>query len=502
VRPLFLKIILVLLTLPSFGQQHYIVDPDFSTELGNRYYRRVIGIEYEPEWDTYMVAGTFAGGSPFIPCINRINGDGTNYFLWNPENPESCTGVLNNFFSVPDGYRFGANMINRTDDGVLIPETVPDLSNTWQITTSSPRGWSDENGMVYVGSHWRLTDVEGEPETGVLLFTPEGDRVDTFPYLRCGHPEFGSTTAVSDIYEYDEDRLMLGGGFDSLAGHLSYRMARIFKDGTLDTTFSSQLEPHFRAHTLDVDEQGRVLVYHVAGGSEETPNDEIEIWRLLPDGSLDPTWNLVDLVMSEEDPSGFSATNCISLATGSYIIYGRFNFVNGEPRSSICLVDSTGILQSSFNDFPFSVDGESQPQLANFGDTPQILVGERTPDGGIMLGGMFTHFHDQPFLNLIKLIPSGFVSTDDKEHRMELRVFPNPASGSIRVAVQPSLEASADRHFGNTVVNIVDLSGRIVASYPWRNKEQYDISSLSKGIYLVELRGDDGILGVEKVVKE
>jgi hypothetical protein len=119
-----------------------------------------------------------------------------------------------------------------------------------------------------------------------------------------------------------------------------------------------------------------------------------------------------------------------------------------------------------------------------------------------MVGGAFSDFMGQEKYSIVRLIQGTVSSEGQDRFDRVLRVFPNPASGSIRVTVQPSPEASADRHFGKSVVNIIDLSGRVVANYPWTNKGQYDISGLAKGVYLVELRGDEGVLGVEKVVKE
>jgi len=489
---LFSLLILLLLASPLWGQQHYVVDPNFA-DLGNRYYKRIIGIEYEPWADTYMVAGTFAGGTPFTPCLNRINDLGEDDFFWDVDEVlENCSGVLNNFFRVPNGYRLGANMIKLNDLGVPFNETIPDFTGTDQITVSSPYGWGDDNGAVYVGSNWRLLEEDGQPETGLLAFTPQGERFLSFPLVQCEHPDF--TTYISDVYPYDEERIILGGGFNSLNGHPTVRMGRIFKNGTIDTSFSSELEPHFKASAIDVDPQGRILVYHVPGGSEETPNDEIEIWRLMPDGSIDPSWNLIDLDISPQLQGGGSARNTVRFEDGSYLIYGRYNFVNGVPRSSICHVDSSGNLLETFADLPFSLDTESQPQLQFQLDDPQINDIVRTPDGGILVAGIFTHYQDQPYLNLIKLIPDP-LSTNDRDFSIKAKVFPNPAKDQI------TLKLSNPRQLHVRSVVISDISGRTVASYPWRGETQtIDIGHLAGGVYLLQLRNEGTVLGVEKLV--
>lgn len=483
-----------LLLSSNLWGQAFIVDPDFA-ELGNRYYSSIIGIEYEPETDTYMLAGTFAGGEPFTPCLNRINDLGEDDFFWDvDELLENCSGVLNNFFRVPNGYRFGANMIKLNDEGISFNTTIPDFSGTEQIVVNSPRGWADSNGAIYAGSNWRLLEEEGQPETGLLVFTPQGERFEPFPLIRVGHPEF--TIAIVDIYEYDDNRLMLDGGFDSLNGHLSIRMARMFKNGVIDTTFSSQLEPHFQAFTLHVDPQGRILVYHRQGGSEETPNDDIEIWRLLPDGSLDPSWNTLDMSISSDDTGGGSARTTLYNEDGSYFIYGRFNFVNGEPRSSICHVDSLGNLLDTFDDLPFTLDEESQPQLAPFPDQPQLFDAVHTPDGGLLIGGRFTHYQGEPYLNLIKLIPDSTVGITNHDFPIKTKIYPNPARDQVRV------ELSNPRQLQVQAVVISDLSGRTVSTFPWQNNV-LNVSGLASGMYMLQVVGaTNSILGVQRLVIE
>jgi hypothetical protein len=494
---ILLRSIILIVTLilsPICWGQDYIVDPDFA-DLGNRYFSRVMGIEYESETNTYMVAGTFAGGEPFTPCLNRINELGEDDFFWNPENPESCSGVLNNFFRVPNGYRFGANMIKRNDEGVLNTNTIPDFTGTEQIAVSGARGWADDNGAIYVGSNWRLLEEEGQPETGLLVFTPQGERYEPFPIVRCGHPSFIS--AVWDIYEYDEDRLMLGGSFDSLNGHLSIRMARIFKDGTVDTSFSSQLEKRYVGITLDVDPQGRMLVHQLSGGSESAPNDHIELWRLMPDGSLDPTWNPVDLANSVDNTTGSAARTAIRMDDGSYIIYGKFRLVNGQPRNAICRLDSTGMLMDTFEGEAFETDLEAHPQLSPFGSDPHVMAAAKTPDGGLLIGGRFTHYQDQPYLNLIKLIPDSTVGTTERDFPVKMKIYPNPATD--RVTIQQDTERSRSDQIES--IRITDLSGRMVASFPWNgDNASYDVSHLAKGVYVVQIMDSDTVIGLEKLV--
>jgi hypothetical protein len=150
----------------------------------------------------------------------------------------------------------------------------------------------------------------------------------------------------------------------------------------------------------------------------------------------------------------------------------------------------------TFDDFPFLLDEESQPQLALFSDEPQFFDAVKTPDGGLLIGGRFTHYQGQPYLNLIKLIPDP-LSTADRDFPVQMKIYPNPAND--RVTIQQDTERSRSDQIES--IRITDLSGRAVASYPWNgDNTSYDVSDLASGLYLLQVIGQEGILGMERLV--
>jgi hypothetical protein len=78
-----ITIALSVLFLNDGAAQQWVMDPDF-IDVQTSYKQRVLGIEFEPEYGTYMIAGDFQYGQPNVARLNRITESGQNYFNWNP----------------------------------------------------------------------------------------------------------------------------------------------------------------------------------------------------------------------------------------------------------------------------------------------------------------------------------------------------------------------------------------------------------------------------------
>jgi hypothetical protein len=251
------------------------------------------------------------------------------------------------------------------------------------------------------------------------------------------------------------------------------------------------------AYVLDVDFQGRILIYQLAN-SNQVQSDSLEIRRLLPDGSLDPSFNQIDLAVSESFSAGVvSAKAAVRRDDGSYVLAGYFNYVNGISRSSIVAIDSTGNVLDEFVDRPFYKDTLYFTQ-SDRDTVPGIETMIQTPDGGLLIGGEFTKFRGEEHINLIKLIPdstTGLIETP--QFRLELKVFPNPAAEEIRVRYRNPNRVQ----LYNPQVEIRDLLGRKVHSERLQGNELLiDLSDFQSGVYLVLLVDEGKVMGREKLV--
>jgi hypothetical protein len=447
-----------------------------------------------------MVAGRFSFGNPDVPCLNKMDHFGNNDPFWDPApiyHIDNCR-VSSNFLRTNLGYRVTTLLQIDFEGQYSVDPALPDYGD-WEFLGSGPSGWVDEGDTVYVAALYYKWNEDTVQYRNLLKFYPDGTLDTAFQHVEGINPFFGSPTVSTQIYPYDEDRILLNGGFDYVQGHYTPRLCRLFKDGRIDTTFSSGLNQEARGWPMHVDSQGRILTGLEISGNQ-VPSDSLEAFRLMPDGSLDPTWNPIDLAtsLSFSGAGGVPHETTIPLENGGYILGGRFNYVNGIPRSSIVQVDSVGnVVEGVFEGRPFYTDetiGTFYP------DTISIIYAiEPTPDGGLLVGGRFSHFRGEPHASLVKLIPDSTVSTQERTFEHNLKIWPNPAKDSFRIRIK---EGNGSLSAQTTIV-LRDLMGRVVYQQIARslaNGEEVNVAALAPGVYLCSLEGEGKVLGVEKLV--
>jgi hypothetical protein len=155
------------------------------------------------------------------------------------------------------------------------------------------------------------------------------------------------------------------------------------------------------------------------------------------------------------------------------------------------------VVEGVFEGRPFSVD---QSIGTFYPDTiPLINSIVATPDGGILVGGRFSHFRDELHVSLVKLIPDSTVSTQERTFDHSLMIWPNPTKDSFRITIKEGNGSLSPQ----TTIVLRDLMGRVVHQQTSQNNaggEQVNVSSLAKGVYLCSLEREGKVLGVEKVV--
>ncbi len=106
------------------------------------------------------------------------------------------------------------------------------------------------------------------------------------------------------------------------------------------------------------------------------------------------------------------------------------------------------------------------------------------------LGNLWVADHDHVHTFLTPNSP-GWLGNYELQHSTVFSVFPNPSSGTF------SIRTSEDVH--PTTIELVDLSGRTVATYPY---QPTIYTNLPSGSYFLQLKNGNEVLGVEKVVIE
>lgn len=312
------------------------------------------------------------------------------------------------------------------------------------------------------------------------------------------------TTRIHRKGNYAIDRIQLApngqffsSGFISFFdGHAVDHIFRVNADGSVDTTFRTGVYLGGAKALLPLAD-GRVY----AGGSPffRAPNDTLWLVRFLPDGSLDPTFTPPHLFA--DDTMSWPGAQVVFLRpwqNGQIMVTGAFSAVNGEPRHSICILDSTGMLMPEFDGCgvgPFtSLDGTVA------GITQFVVDADSTH---YYVCGTYRGYTDgtvndtaQRFISRLFV---GDISTGTAEGEPSqaepMRVYPAPTCGpfNVELASVPS----------DAVLVVRDALGRDIFRHRVTDRlTSLDLGRYGTGLFTLELLDTGKRIAVRRVVVE
>lgn len=192
----------------------------------------------------------------------------------------------------------------------------------------------DSDGNVLLSGVFTL--VNGIERINVARLKPDGGLDPSFdPGTAARGSEILSLAVQSD------HKVLIGGQISSVGNVARSGIARLNSDGTLDTSFvDAAVLPNRTVRAIAVQPDGRILIggdFTMVGGSPRA-----RIARLNSDGTLDPTFN-----------PGNGANNSVFVITlqpdGKALIGGNFTTINGTNRSRIARLSADGTLDPTFN---------------------------------------------------------------------------------------------------------------------------------------------------------
>jgi len=183
------------------------------------------------------------------------------------------------------------------------------------------------------------------------------------------------------------DRVVIGGDFTTVDNFVFNRVARLLPDGSLDSSFNPGAGANSNVFAVAVQPDGRVL----AGGEFTTMNttNRARLARLNGDGKLDLSFDV--------GPGGVNAAvRAILLQPdGRVVIGGDFSQVGGTPRSFVARLHTNGALDTNF--------------VANVNGSVHALGLQA--DGKILIGGAFTLVNGAARSSLARLNANGTLDT-------------------------------------------------------------------------------------------
>lgn len=188
-------------------------------------------------------------------------------------------------------------------------------------------------GKVVVGG--LFSSVNAVPRTNIARLNLDGSVDTSF------NPGAGVNNLINAVALQNDGRVVIGGGFTSVNGTNRNFVARLNFDGSLDTLFGTGEGPNGLVRTMALQSDGKILI----AGDFDTVAGVISrrIARLNLDGSLDTTFV----------PGGTITNGAVfSVAVqvnGQILAGGLFTATNGVLRTNLIRFNANGSVDADFN---------------------------------------------------------------------------------------------------------------------------------------------------------
>jgi len=482
IRTFFLLVALHGAANRSWGQQAFTLVPGFqASQLGTFQTTPGVSSALPLPDGKVIISGRFnLTGEPDPPfSLIRLFPNG----LWD----QSFAGI--GFAGGGGDLKPWGEMVYATADGAIIrrfsisdgiQDSLFDMSeNSFGLFAGVQPGYYhlySDGSVVISGAHILSDTANGFVGMyNLIWFTNTG-------HLDSNRQHRWSDGVIYTIHEQPDGRILCSGPLSQYEGTPVLMTFRIEPDGELDTTFDASAIGWGEVNTFSVLDDGRIIASGILKSSFSSP-DTVQIARLMPDGSLDPTFNNALEALRLEPPylDRFISIWHTVLPDGRILLHGNFKQVDGQPRTGIALLDADGyVLDDAFTG---AGCGTYQNGQTIFHLTRGAAL---APDGSLFIYGSYIGFDDgltnDPGQRMISKLYGPTVGIAEHE-ALSFSLYPNPASthATVEVEVMPR----------NGQLVLRDAIGREVlrqrlSSY----QNNVELKGLAAGVYLLELWED------------
>jgi len=266
------------------------------------------------------------------------------------------------------------------------PTPTPTLT-PWDYCYSFNGGFNNQAEAAFEDNLGRIvfgglfTSYSGIPFNRIVRINSDASVDDTF------NIGTGFDNAVYEVEQQSDNKILVGGFFDSYSGVSFGKIVRLNVDGSIDNTFSVGSGFDGVVFVIKVQSDGKILV---GGGYTQYNGDShSRLIRLNNDGSVDNTFNLGTGLNG-------NVNDIILQNDGKKIILGNFTSVDGNSHNRIVRLNDDGSIDNTFN----SGTGFNGETISGLIDEGQILV-----------VGAFFEYSGQTNRQIVKLNSDG--SIDD-----------------------------------------------------------------------------------------
>jgi uncharacterized delta-60 repeat protein len=185
----------------------------------------------------------------------------------------------------------------------------------------------DDNKILVGGGYNTYNGLEYR---GLIRLNTDGSVDGTFN-IGGGFIDDGSTGTINKInINPSDNKILVAGSFISYSGVSCSNIIKLNLGGSIDETFNNSKQFQYPLNTITIQNDNKILV----GGNE--------VKRLNPNGSIDETF-IVNI--NNSGGGGFIFNpNCNTIlvqSNGNIILGGTFNIINDTNKNSICRIENS-----------------------------------------------------------------------------------------------------------------------------------------------------------------
>jgi uncharacterized delta-60 repeat protein len=228
----------------------------------------------------------------------------------------------------------------------------------------------------------------------------------------------GANNWVHAIVVQPDGKILVGGEFTSYNGVPRGGIARVNPNGSLDATFDPGTGTDGGVMAINLQPDGKVIIAGWFTYYDGAPRGRVA--RLNADGSLDATFT----TGAGADDTIFES---VLQPDGKVLIAGNFSHYDGAGRNRVARLNADGSLDATFSSSPNPIGSITGLALQ--------------PDGKVLLGGGFSHYHDAARPYLVRVNSDGSLDTTFNA------AGAGPDNGVTEILLQPNGRIIIGGHF-------------------------------------------------------
>ena len=259
-----------------------------------------------------------------------------------------------------------------------------------------------DKSMIVVGN---FTQFNGENATRIAKLNESGQMEVTFN----GSGQ-GANATIRNAAVQSDGKIIIVGNFTSFNGTAVNRIARLLPNGSLDPSFNIGSGCNGHVYGVSIQSDGKIILV----GNFSTYNDmaAVKIVRLFPDGTLDTSF-----ISGSGAEDGIVETITLQ-SDGKLLLGGHFTMFNGIASRRIIRLNANGSRDTTFS--------------IGTGFDAAVYSLALQADGKIMVGGSFASFNGSARRRVVRLNPDGSIDTS-------FSIGSGFSNGTVRdILVQPN----------------------------------------------------------------